>query len=66
MGNVVAGIGVVLLLILALAVIPFLAVVVSWNVTDIVSNGANFWNVFWLALVTLLSFGIPSAARSNK
>lgn len=51
-------------IVIGLAVVCFIAAVVSWNVTDIVNVGANFWNVFWLALVGLFVFG--SGAVSSK
>jgi hypothetical protein len=38
-------------------ILTFFAVVVAWNVTDIINVGVNFWNVFWLALVVLWTFG---------
>lgn len=44
-------------ILIGLAVLCFGAAVVAWNVTDIVNVGANFWNVFWLALVGILAFG---------
>jgi hypothetical protein len=40
-----------------LALLTFFAIVVSWNVTDIINVGANFWNIFWLALAALWTFG---------
>lgn len=47
---------------IAVAFVLFLAAVVSWNVNDIVTHGANFWNIFWLAIVGLVTFAGTSAA----
>jgi hypothetical protein len=42
---------------LVLLILTFFAVVVAWNVTDIINVGANFWNVFWLAMVATWTLG---------
>jgi hypothetical protein len=42
---------------LVLLILTLFAVVVAWNVTDIINVGANFWNVFWLAMVATWTLG---------
>jgi hypothetical protein len=42
---------------LVLLTLTLFAVVVAWNVTDIINVGANFWNVFWLAMVATWTLG---------
>jgi hypothetical protein len=42
---------------LVLLILTLYAVVVAWNVTDIINVGANFWNVFWLAMVATWTLG---------
>lgn len=35
-----------------------------WNINDIIAHGANFWNVFWIVLTSLVFFGGASKAAS--
>lgn len=35
---------------------------ILWNTQDIIDNGLNFWNVFWLTLTGVVLFGSTGAA----
>lgn len=45
----------VVALVLWLAKMGLAALIVYWNVTDIVNVGANFWNIFWLVIAAALA-----------
>lgn len=56
-----------LIVLVALAAIVglgvFVVFVYVWNINDIIANGANFWNIFWLLLVSVGVFGGVSNAK---
>lgn len=41
----------------AIAMMLLTVQVFVWNINDIIANGANFWNVFWLLLFGATLFG---------
>lgn len=57
-------VGVIVALALFVAALIFGTWVYVWNINDIIAHGANFWNVFWILLTTLVFFGSASKATS--
>ena len=62
------GFGILLVILLSIAVaigaFVFGTWVVVWNVSDMIDNGVNFWNVFWILLVLAGITGGTSKAAS--
>lgn len=60
----VAGAAILLVFALVVAIALFIlgVNVYVWNINDIIANGANFWNVFWLLLFGSMLFGGAGAA----
>lgn len=48
-------IGIVLLLVAGGAVLFFLGInMLVWNINDVITQGANFWNVLWISIVIIV------------
>jgi hypothetical protein len=45
------AIGVLLLIIVALGIGVGSIAWFAFNLNDLISNGANFWNIFWVSLI---------------
>lgn len=47
---------------LAVGALTLASFTILWNTQDIITNGLNFWNVFWLTLTGVALFGTTGAA----
>lgn len=51
------AIGILLLIIVSLGIGVGSIAWFAFNVNDLITNGANFWNIFWTALITVMWLG---------